>query len=277
MSPHNWLGLKDADPERHHPSLRSSAPPVEGKRPVLMNDRSSPNGENRLLAALRPSDLSLLQPHLKQIMLEKGMRLQEQGDRVEQAYFPLSGTISLLAVMGDGQAIETAIVGREGTVGAISGLGPWHAASRAVVTVPGTAWVIATSRLQDAVRQNEHLRNILLHYKETLLAQVQQTAGCNALHNAEERLARRLLQTRDRIDSDRMPLTQDLLSQMLGLRRSTVTVVAGVLQTVGCIRYRRGYLEIIDRSALEQMACDCYDTIRQRTDQALPSADIVHQ
>jgi CRP-like cAMP-binding protein len=182
--------------------------------------------------------------------------------------------ISLLAVMGDGQAVETAVVGREGTVGAMSGLGPWRAASRAVVTVPGTAWVIETSRLQDAVRQSEHLRNIILHYKETLLAQVQQTAGCNALHNAEERLARWLLQTRDRIDSDRMPLTQDFLSQMLGVRRPTVTVIAGVLQTAGFIHYRRGYLEIIDRSGLEQAACECYDIIRQRTDQALPRADV---
>jgi CRP-like cAMP-binding protein len=239
-----------------------------------MNDRSSPNGENRLLAALPPSDLSLLHPHLKRTVLEQGTLLQERDDRVECAYFPLSGMISLLAVMGDGQAIETAIVGREGTVGAMSGLGPWHAASRAVVTVPGTAWVIATSQLQDAVRQSDHLRNIILHYKETLLAQVQQTAGCNALHNAEERLARWLLQTRDRIDSDRMPLTQDFLSQMLGLRRTTVTVVAGVLQTAGFIHYRRGYLEIIDRSGLEQAACQCYGIIRQRTDQALPRADV---
>jgi CRP-like cAMP-binding protein len=214
------------------------------------------------------------QPHLKRTVLEQGTLLQEQEDRVECAYFPLSGMISLLAVMGDGQAVETAVVGREGTVGAMSGLGPWRAASRAVVTVPGTAWVIETSRLQDAVRQSEHLRNIILRYKETLLAQVQQTAGCNALHNAEERLARWLLQTRDRIDSDRMPLTQDFLSQMLGVRRPTVTVVAGVLQTAGFIHYRRGYLEIIDRSGLEQAACECYDLIRQRTDQALPRADV---
>ena len=228
--------------------------------------------ENRLLAALRPSDLSLLQPHLKEIVLKQGTLLQEQEDRVERAYFPLSGMISLLAVMGDGQAIETATVGREGTVGAMSGLGPWHAASRAVVTAPGTALVIATSRLQEAVRQSEHLRNVILHYKETLLAQVQQTAGCNALHHAEERLARWLLQTRDRVDSDRIPLTQEFLSQMLGVRRTTVTVLATVLQREGLIRYHRGYVEIINRNGLEQAACECYGIIRQRTDQALPQA-----
>src|SRR6266508_1439354 len=204
--------------------------------------------ENRLLATLRPSGLPLLQPHLKEIVLKQGTLLQEQEDRVERAYFPLSGMISLLAVMGDGQAIETATVGREGTVGAMSGLGPWHAASRAVVTAPGTAFVIAASRLQDAVKQSEHLRNVILHYKETLLAQVQQTAGCNALHDAKERLDRWLLQTRDRVNSDRMPLTQEL------------------------IRYHRGYVEIINRNGLEQAACECYGIIRQRTDQALPQA-----
>jgi CRP-like cAMP-binding protein len=179
-----------------------------------------------------------------------------------------------LAVMGDGQAIETATVGREGTVGAMSGLGPRHAASRAVVTAPGTAFVIATSRLQEAVRQSEHLRNVILHYKETLLAQVQQTAGCNALHHAEERLARWLLQTRDRVDNDRIPLTQEFLSQMLGVRRTTVTLLARGLQREGLIRYRRGRVEIINRNGLEQAACECYHIIQQRTDQALPQAGV---
>jgi CRP-like cAMP-binding protein len=246
----------------------------ERKRPRVMNNRSAPNGENRLLAALQPADFSLLKPYLKQIVLEQGVLLHEQEHSVEQAYFPQSGMISLLTVMGDGQAIETATVGREGTVGAMSGLGPAHASSRAVVQVAGTAWVITTSRLQAAVRQSEHLRNIILQYKETLLGQVQQTAGCNALHKAEARLARWLLQTRDRVDSDRIPLTQDFLSQMLGVRRTTVTMVAGVLQEAGLIRYRRGHIEIVDRPGLEEAACECYSVIRKRTDQALPKADV---
>jgi CRP-like cAMP-binding protein len=235
-----------------------------------MNDRAAPSAQNRLLAALHPADFSLLKPHLKRIVLEQGVLLHEQEDPVEQAYFPQSGMISLLAVMGDGQAIETATVGREGTVGAMAGLGPAHASSRAVVQVAGTAWVITTSQLQAAVRQSEHLRNVILQYKETLLAQVQQTAGCNALHKAEARLARWLLQTRDRVDSDRVPLTQEFLSQMLGLRRTTVTMVAGVLQKAGLIAYRRGHVEIIGRTGLEQAACECYGIIRRRTEQALP-------
>jgi CRP-like cAMP-binding protein len=239
-----------------------------------MHDRSAPSGQNRLLAALQPADFSLLKPHLKQTTLEQGVLLHEQEDPVQQAYFPQSGMISLLTVMGDGQAIETATVGREGTVGAMSGLGPAHASSRAVVQVPGTATVIATFRLQAAVRQSDHLKNVILHYKETLLAQVQQTAGCNALHKAEARLARWLLQTRDRTDGDRIPLTQEFRSQMLGVRRTTVTMVAGVLQKAGLIRYRRGYVEIIDRSGLEQAACECYGIIRRRNGQALPMAAV---
>jgi CRP-like cAMP-binding protein len=239
-----------------------------------MNERSAPSDQNRLLAALQPADLSLLKPYLKKIVLEQGALLHEQEDPVEQAYFPQSGMISLLTVMGDGHAIETATVGREGTVGAMSGLGPARASSRAVVQVAGTAWVIATSQLRAAVRQSEHFRNVILHYKETLLAQVQQTAGCNALHKAEARLARWLLQTRDRIESDRIPLTQEFLSQMLGVRRTTVTVVAGVLQEAGLIRYRRGYVEIIDRLGVDQAACECYRVIRKRTDQDLPKADV---
>jgi CRP-like cAMP-binding protein len=170
-----------------------------------MNDRSPPSGQNRLLATLQPADFSRLEPFLKQIVLEQGALLHEQEDSVERVYFPQSGMISLLAVMGNGQAIETATVGREGAVGAMSGLGPAHASSRAVVQVAGTALVIGTSQLQAAVRQSEHLRNIILHYKETLLGQVQQTAGCNALHKTEARLARWLLQTRDRLDSDKIP------------------------------------------------------------------------
>jgi CRP-like cAMP-binding protein len=237
-----------------------------------MNNRSGPSGQNRLLVALQPADFSLLKPHLKELALEQGVLLHEQEDRVAHAYFPASGMISLLTVMGDGRAIETATVGREGAVGAMSGLGPAHAASRAVVQVAGTASMIATVRLQEAVAQSDHLRNVILQYKETLLAQVQQTAGCNALHKADARLARWLLQTRDRIDSDLIPLTQDFLSEMLGVRRTTVTLVAGRLQKAGLIRYRRGHVEILDRSGLEQTACECYGILRRRTDRALPTA-----
>jgi CRP-like cAMP-binding protein len=234
-----------------------------------VNKHPGPNGANRLLAALTPADFGLLVPHLIDMELEHGALLHEQDDAIEHVYFPRSGMISLLTVMGNGQAVEAATVGREGVVGAVAGLVPVRASSRAIVQAPGAAAVISTARLRAAVGQSECIRDMILMYKERLLAQVQQTAGCNALHKAEARLARWLLQTRDRIDSDSIPLTQEFLSQMLGVRRTTVTMVAGVLQKAGLIRYRRGYVQILDRGGLERAACECYRLIRQRTDQAL--------
>jgi CRP-like cAMP-binding protein len=145
--------------------------------------------------------------------------------------------------MEGGEVVETAMVGREGAVGAFGGLGPWNAFTRAVVQLPGLATVIPVASFQAAIAQSDRIRNLVLRYKETLLAQVQQTAACNALHHLEERLARWLLQALDRTDGSNLPLTQELISQMLAVRRTTVTVIAGKLQEAGLIRYHRGRIE----------------------------------
>jgi CRP-like cAMP-binding protein len=158
------------------------------------------------------------------------------------------------------------MVGREGAVGAFGGLGPWNAFTRAVVQLPGTAVVIPASSFQAVVAQRERIRNLILRYKEALLAQVQQTAACNALHTLEERLARWLLQALDRADDPELPLKQEFIAQMLAVRRTTVTVVASKLQEAGMIRYRRGHIAILDRSRLEETACECYGAIRRRTE-----------
>ena len=221
---------------------------------------------NRLLSALGGADLALLAPHLRDVPLIQGVVLQEQEAPAENVYFPLSCVISLISVMQGGEVVETAMVGREGAVGAFGGLGPWNAFTRAVVQLPGLATVIPVASFQAAVAQSDRIRNLVLRYKETLLAQVQQTAACNALHNLEERLARWLLQASDRTDNSNLPLTQDFISQMLAVRRTTVTVVAGKLQQAGMIRYHRGRIEIVDRLKLEEAACECYHTIRRRTD-----------
>jgi len=164
---------------------------------------------NRLLAALRPSERTSLEPHLEEVPLSQGQILQEQGDDIERIYFPHSGMISLVAVMNHGgKMIETATIGREGAVGAMAGFGPRHAFRRAIVQVAGTAAKISTAPFREAVKGSEALRDILVRHNEVLLAQVQQAAACNAFHEAEQRLARWLLQTRDRIDSDTIPLTQ---------------------------------------------------------------------
>jgi CRP-like cAMP-binding protein len=192
--------------------------------------------------------------------------LQEQEAPVEKVYFPLSGVISLISVMEDNRVVETAMVGREGAVGAFGGLGPWNAFTRAVVQLPGMAVVIPVSSFQTVVAQRERIRNLILRYKEALLAQVQQTAACNALHPLEERLARWLLQALDRADDPELPLTQEFIAQMLGVRRTTVTMIASQLQEAGMIRYHRGHIAVLDRSRLEEAACECYSAIRRRTD-----------
>jgi CRP-like cAMP-binding protein len=235
-------------------------------------DRPQSGRRNRLLAALPPADMALLAPHLKDFPLIQGVVLQEQGDRIDQVYFTHEGMISLLTVMQQGDAIETATVGREGAVGSLAGLGPRRSHTRAVVQVAGIASRIAAPRFRKIAEESQAVRDIIVRYGEMLLIQVQQTAACNALHDVEERLSRWLLQARDRVDGNTIRLTHEFLSQMLGVRRPTVTVVARMLQDAGLIRYHRGHIEIIDRPGLEARACECYAFIRGQIDKVTPGS-----
>ena len=227
-------------------------------------DRTHAGRVNRLLAALPPDDLALLTPHLKEVTLDQGVVLQDQGDQVEDVYFPQDGIISLLAVMQHGDAIETATVGREGAVGAPAGFGPRRSHARAIVQVAGTAAWIAAWRFRKAAEQSAAIRDLIARNGEMLLIQVQQTAACNAMHDVEARLSRWLLQARDRVEGNTIRLTHEFLSQMLGVRRPTVTVVANMLQQNGLIRYHRGRIEILDPAGLEARACECYAVIRNQ-------------
>jgi CRP-like cAMP-binding protein len=218
-------------------------------------------GENRLLAALQPADFSLLAPNLKDVSMVLGDVLQEAGDTTKYVYFPQVGMISLLAVMQNGSAVETATVGREGAAGAMSGLGSRRAPHRSVVQIEGSASRIAAARFEAAVNGSPPIKDLVVRYNDSLMMMIQQSAGCNALHALESRLCRWLLQTRDRSESDRLPLTQEFLSQMLGVRRTTLTLIARELQAEGLIRYRRGLIDILDRRGLEAKACECYATI----------------
>jgi CRP-like cAMP-binding protein len=230
-------------------------------------DAVSLNRQNRLLAFLAAGDFALLAPHLKDISPKQGTVLQEAGDPIELVYFPHSGMISLLAVMEAGNAVETATIGREGAVGATSGLGGRTAAARAVVQIVGVSARITAARFQEAVSQSPALRDLVIRYNDVQQALVQQSAGCNALHHVDRRLCRWLLQTRDRSDSDILPLTQEFLSEMLGVQRTTVTMLARQLQDLGLIHYRRGRIEIRDRHGLEHKACECYAMVRRRNDE----------
>jgi CRP-like cAMP-binding protein len=222
---------------------------------------------NRLLAALLPADFALLAPDLKDMRFKLGVVLHETGDRIEQVYFPRSGMISLLAVMQAGNGIETATIGREGAVGIMVGLGGRIAVSRAVVQVGGNLSQISVARFQAAVSASTAIRDLIGRYNDVQMTLVHQSAGCNALHHVETRLCRWLLQTRDRSDSDTLSLTQEFLSEMLGVQRTTVTLLASELQSAGLIRYRRGQIEIVDRAGLEGKACECYEVIRRRTEE----------
>jgi CRP-like cAMP-binding protein len=224
---------------------------------------------NRLLASLSHTDASRLTPSLSVGSFEQGRVLAEPGDETEQVYFPHTGMISLLAVMQDGKAVETATIGSEGVVGAMAGLGLHVALTRAVVQTPLIASHIAAAQFRKLVQASDPLRNLVMRANEMLLGQVQMTAACNALHPIQARLARWILQSRDRVEDNIIPLTQELLSEMLGVRRSSVSEVASALQAAGLIRYSRGTIEIVDRKALEGAACECYETIRRQTEAAL--------
>jgi CRP-like cAMP-binding protein len=223
-------------------------------------DRSGAGRRNLLLASLPAKDFALLEPDLKDIVLERGAVLQEQGDRIDQVYFPHEGIISLLTVT------------RQGAVGAFAGFGPRRAHARAVVQVRGLSSRIAASRFRKVAEESGAVCSLLVRYGEMLLIQVQQIAACNALHPVEARLSRWLLQARDRVDADNLKLTHEFLSQMLGVRRTTVTVVANMLQQAGLIRYHRGRIEITDRRGLEGRACECYQAIRRHVEEIAPAA-----
>jgi CRP-like cAMP-binding protein len=198
------------------------------------------------------------------VSLGQGQVLCEPGDIVEYVYFPHTAVISFLAVMRHGQTVETATIGRNGLVGGVAGLGRWRAFARMVVQVPGTASRISSTRFRAAFRQSDRLATLVLQCAQAIVVQIQQTAACNALHGVEQRLCRWLLLTQDLANTNVLPLTQDFLSQMLGVRRTTVTQVANKLQTLGMIRTQRGQIEIVDRTALEQVVCECYEDLRSR-------------
>jgi CRP-like cAMP-binding protein len=229
----------------------------------MRTDEVAPNGRNRLLSALQPHDFAVLSRHLKELHFEQSVVLQEAGTLVENIYFPQAGMISVLATMQEGAAVETATVGREGAIGIMAGLGSRRAAGRAVVQIEGLSSQIAVAPFRAAVNQSAGIRDLVVRYNDAQMALVQQSAGCNALHHVEKRLCRWLLQTRDRSDSDVLPLTHEFLSQMLGVQRTSVTLIARQLQAEGLIRYRRGRVEIIDRGGLEMKSCECYEVTRR--------------
>lgn len=233
--------------------------------------KTTTESRNHLLASLPEHEYALLQPHLKEVPLQQGTVLCEQGELISQVYFPDSGMVSIVVLLSEGEkSVETATVGREGAVGAIAGLGERKSTARAITQVSGKGRRLPARQLQLAVRQSPVLRDFIVRYQEMLLHQAQQSTACNALHEARPRLCRWLLQTHDRLDSDTIALTQEFLAQMLGVRRTTVTELARGLQSKGLVRYKRGKIEILDRPSLEECACECYDALRHQANYYFP-------
>src|SRR5450756_1746197 len=217
--------------------------------------------DNKLLASLPRDHFDRLLPHLVTVTLPQGDVLVEAGDEVDQIYFPHYGMLSLLAVLRDGKAIETATVGREGVVGAMAGLGLYKSLVRVVVQMPLAVSRIAASHFRTVAATSDPVRNLCIRYNEVLLSQARVTAACNALHSIEARFCRWLLQCADRAGSETVPLTQEFLAEMLGVRRTSVTEVASKVQAMGLITYSRGVIRILDRPALLRMSCECYQTL----------------
>jgi CRP-like cAMP-binding protein len=225
---------------------------------------------NRLLAALPLADFHLLAPHMRKIALEPGAVLVRSGDPIEHIYFPLSGMIAFIMEMSNGQTVATAVIGNEGGTGIVSAIGAPHSPTTAVVRVAGTALQVAPARFRAALSRSGALGYEVQAFTQTLLAQLQHVAACNALHSVEARTARWLLQIHDRSEGDFLPLTQEALSELLGVRRTTVTHVVQNLRSAGAIRSnRRGLIEI-DRPLLEASACECYKAMRHRIDSIVP-------
>jgi CRP-like cAMP-binding protein len=217
---------------------------------------------NRLLAALPALELDLLVPELEMISLDQDAVLSRTGDDIEYVVFPHSGAIALMIDMADGHTVATAAIGREGAVGMLSVLGPSPSATTAVVRAAGSASRIPASRFYGFFNRSPAIRRMVQIHIKAMLIQFQLGLACNALHPVEARMARWLLQLRDRLDHDALPLTQHALSQMLGVRRTTVTLVMRNLRARGAIRSdRRGLIEI-NRARLGAVACECHRAMR---------------
>lgn len=218
--------------------------------------------DNMWIAALDPADRLRIEPHLHERPFSQGQMLYDAGEAVEEVWFPMSGVVSLMTILDGDRMIETAAIGREGLVGVTCGPMNARAASRAIAQVEGVSACCPSDVFAEALEASAPMRNALSRFTESLFAQVQQAAACNAQHRLDERLARWLLTIHDRAEGDRFDLTQADIAGMLGVRRATVSEVGTILVDKGLIQRGRGWVEVKDRKALEAAACGCYGAMR---------------
>ena len=225
---------------------------------------------NRLLACLPDAEYARLSPHLLVVPMTLGQVIYEAGDRLQHAYLPIDGIISLLYVMENGDSAEIAMVGNEGIVGISLFMGGATTIGRAVVQCAGQAFRLEAAPLNLEFNSGGAFQRLLLRFTQALLTQATQTAACNKHHTVTQQLIRWLLLSLDRLPDDRLMMTQGLIANMLGVRREGVSDAAGVLQTAGLIRYEHGIMTVLDRGRLEQKACECYFKVKQECDRLLP-------
>ena len=224
---------------------------------------------NSLLNSLPAADFAVLRPHLKSVDLVQGDILFDIGDPIHQVYFPLSGIVSLVVSLATGETIESAMIGRESVVGGSAGLNGNVSVCKAVVQIAGSASVMDADWLRRLAGTSAASRAALFRHEQLILVQAQQSAACNATHTVEARLARWLLRSRDLQGSDDLVLTQEFLGQMLGVRRTSVSVVANTFQQAGFIRYSRGHIRILNLEGLRETTCECYQSVKSQADRLL--------
>jgi len=240
-------------------------PPTKISSKLSSRDGDGNHIHNTILLGLPPKENQIVLSRLEFIRLKTHQVLHEPGDTLRSGYFCDTGLVSILTVFPDGKSVEVGLVGNEGFVGVPLVAGLRSAPTRAIAQIEGTAFRIDSETLMLLLPQCPKLERQLQRYSQNLAMQATQIAACNRLHEVDERLARWLLMSADRIGSDYVPLTQEFLAQMLGTRRASVTVAAGILQKAGLITHTRGNVKIIDREKLEEASCDCYAMMQRQT------------
>ena len=225
--------------------------------------------QNHLLAGLPAADYERLSPHLELVLMPLGEVLYESGGRLQHVYFPTTSIVSLLYVMADGASAEIAVVGNEGVLGISLFMGGETTPSRAVVQSAGYGYRLKSLLLKQEFKRAGPMMHLLLRYTQALITQMAQTAVCNRHHSVEQQLCRWLLLSLDRLATLELTMTQELIANMLGVRREGVTEAAGKLRHAGVIRYNRGRITVLDRPRLEQEVCECYSVVKKEFDRLL--------
>lgn len=234
-----------------------------------MQETPSPR-QNHLLAALPHNVQERLFPHLELVPMPLGKVLYESGDAMRHVYFPTDAIVSLLYVMESGASAEISVVGNEGLIGVAVFMGGESTPSRAIVQSAGHAYQLQGQILKDEFNRHGEMLQLMLRYTQSLITQMAQTAVCNRHHSIDQQLCRWLLLSLDRLPSNQLTMTQELIANMLGVRREGVTEAAGKLQKLGIIEYSRGRITVLDRPKLEELSCECYAVVKKETDRLLP-------